>query len=81
MLNSCLFHRNGFSWLKMNKNSVDCQATAGKLIKPVRLREWLCENNPDEENTFLKKKVSVCGGYEMSQLPSLRGPKHPHKDS
>lgn len=60
MLNSCLFHRNGFSWLKMNKNSVDCQATAGKLIKPVRLRERLCENNPDEENTFFKKKTLVC---------------------
>lgn len=54
----------------MNKNSVDCQGTAGKLIKPVRQRERLCENNPDEENTFLKN-ARVCGGYEMSRLPSL----------
>lgn len=46
----------------MNKNSVDCRATAGKLIKLVRLREWFWENNPDEENTLLL----LC--YEMSRF-------------
>jgi len=44
----------------MNKTSVVCQATAGKLIKLVRLRKWLCENNPDEENTFLHVEVVKC---------------------